>query len=84
MTVRMLTADLLSMLNDLVLTASDDGGEAGCAGILLHTSRIEEGIEPGSTGALVGTVLTTVVLAPGCWSSRSSPRSCRRSRSWWR
>jgi len=55
MTVRMLTADLLSLLNDLVLTASDDGGEAGCAGILLHTSRIDEGAEPGATNALVGT-----------------------------
>lgn len=67
MTVRMLTTDLLSLLNDLVLTASDDGGEAGCAGILVYTARVDEGGEPGATGALVGASTTGTTIGH-CWT----------------
>lgn len=67
MTVRMLTVDLLSLLDDLVLTASGDGGEAGCAGILIYTARVDEGAEPGSTNALVG-ASTTGTMIGHCWT----------------
>jgi len=67
MSVRMLTTDLLSLLNDLVLTASDEAGLAGCAGILLHTSRVDEGAEPGGTNVLVGTS-TNGTAVGHCWA----------------
>jgi S-DNA-T family DNA segregation ATPase FtsK/SpoIIIE len=63
----MLTIDLLSLLNDLVLTASDEAGLAGCAGILLHTSRVDEGTEPGATNVLVGTSTNGTAIGH-CWA----------------
>lgn len=67
MSVRMLTTDLLSLLNDLVLTAADEAGLAGCAGILLHTSRVDEGIEPGGVNVLVGTSTNGTAIGH-CWA----------------
>lgn len=55
MSVRMLTIDLLTLLGDLVLTSADEAGLAGCAGVLLHTSQVDEDDEPGATNVLVGT-----------------------------
>jgi len=63
MSVRMLTHELLSLLDDLMLTAQKEPGGAGCAGILLHTSSVNEGSEPGSaTNCLVGTSTTGEVI----------------------
>lgn len=55
MTVRMLTKDLLYLLNDLVLTAPAEAGLAGCAGILVHTARVQENAEIGEQNCLIGT-----------------------------
>ncbi len=55
MTVRMLTKDLLALLNDLVLTAPAEAGLAGCAGVLVHTARVQENAEIGEQNCLVGT-----------------------------
>lgn len=55
MSVRMLTKDLLSLLGDLVLTAQTEPGLAGVAGILVHTSRVQEHAEVGEVNCLVGT-----------------------------
>jgi hypothetical protein len=63
MSVRLLTAELLCLLDDLVLTAQTKPGHAGCPGILLHTSRVDEGTEPGSaTNCLVGTSTTGEIV----------------------
>lgn len=70
MSVRMLTRDLLSLLNDLVLTATLEPGLSGCAGILLHSSRVDEGLEPGAGGVLVGTSTNGVVIGH-CWVEAS-------------
>ncbi len=67
MSVRMLTVDLLSLLNDLTLTSATEVGLSGYAGILLHTSRVDEGPEPGCTNALVGTSTDGVTLGH-CWA----------------
>jgi len=56
MSVRMLTKDLLALLDDLMLTAQAEPGGAGYAGMLLHTSRVNEGDDPGAAkNCLVGT-----------------------------
>lgn len=55
MSVRMLTKDLLALLNDLVLTAPAEAGLAGVAGILVHTARVQENAEVGEVNCLVGT-----------------------------
>lgn len=55
MSVRMLTKDLLALLNDLVLTAPAEAGLAGCSGILVHTARVQENVEIGEQNCLIGT-----------------------------
>lgn len=62
MSVRMLTKDLLFLLQDHVLTASEDAGLAGLAGILLHTARVDEGDEPGGRNCLVATSTNRFVV----------------------
>lgn len=54
MTLRIDTAELVAMLTDLVHTAGEP--EAGAVGgVLLHTARGWQGVEPGRTALLVGT-----------------------------
>jgi hypothetical protein len=55
MSVRILTKDLLVLLGDHLLTASEEAGLAGCAGILLHTAKVEENAEVGAVNCLVAT-----------------------------
>lgn len=62
MTVRMLTTNLLSLLDDMVLTAAPEPGTAGYAGVLLHVADVEEGTEPGKLRCLVGTSTTGVTM----------------------
>lgn len=62
MSVRMLTKDLLSLLQDHVLTASEEAGLGGTPGILLHTDRVEEGDEPGGINCLVATSTNRFVI----------------------
>lgn len=62
MSVRMLTKDLLSLLQDHVLTASEDAGLAGIAGILIHTGRVDEGDEPGGRNCLIATSTNRFVI----------------------
>lgn len=62
MSVRMLTKDLLALLQDHTLTAAEDAGLAGAAAILLHTARVEDGDEPGGRNCLVATSTNRFVI----------------------
>lgn len=55
MSVRIATHELVGLLTDLVLTASDPADGGPTAAVLLHTARGYAGSEPGLTDLLVGT-----------------------------
>ncbi|MFE2751505.1 hypothetical protein ACFXGA_05825 [Actinosynnema sp. NPDC059335] len=60
MSVRIITADFLALLDDLIPTAAPEQGVAGYAGILFHSDRVEEGSDPGKTNVLVGTSINGI------------------------
>lgn len=68
MSVRIVTTDLLDLLDDLVLTAQSVPGGAGCAGILLLTEQVDEGSEPGGTNCLIGWSTTGETIGH-CWTA---------------
>jgi hypothetical protein len=65
MSIRILTRNLLSLLDDAVLTAQAEPGAAGCAGVLLHSARVDEGSEPGGTTCLFATSTNGKVAGHG-------------------
>lgn len=59
--VRVNTRALIGFLSDLIQTAFTDPRVGGLAGVLVHTSRGEWGVEPGPKDLLCGASTTRVV-----------------------